>query len=286
MAARAYLQEQSPPIGQDFNALQQRRSLFEAQSFPRRHSALPTPGGLATKMESVKVSSPDKPLEVVREKGNSEPEAKKGKAEVVSVTRGKPHDLVMETAVATGKRAEPTPTPVSEFLRQIPFQYTHDRLRDWGFAYLGNTATADAFINPVSLRRPSLQPVKEAAAGDRPEIPGMVTIRARIVPQSRERKPFVIQRKFDVEEVRASLPAKQRPVSAPLRRSSRSRRSTAQTSIINLQKRSADGYGENASRLGTGAVPIRESLQLQPRNSADGKQILNTHFTTYQFLLR
>jgi hypothetical protein len=253
--------EQSPPIGQTFDALQRRKSLIEGQEFPRRHSALPTTGGLATKIANFKVSSSDQNLEVVRETAESESSVKAEQGQDVSMIEIKQNDLVKVTAVATAGRTHAVPAPASEFLQRVPFQYTHDRLRDWGFAYLGNVATADAFINAVSLRRPSLQLVKEDIAGDRPEQAGMVTIRARVLPKAKERKPFVIQRKFDVEELRASIPAIQRPVSTPVRRSNRARRSSAQISNTSLRLRTPESPGENLSLLGKGAVPIREQLQ-------------------------
>jgi len=254
VAARAYYLEQTPPIGQNSHALQRRRRLIERQEFPRRHSVLPSPGSLATKIASFKVSSPSQNLEVVS-KGESNSNVKIEPGEDVAMTEGKQNDIAKATAVATAERVEAVPTP-TDFLREIPFQYTHDRLRDWGFAYLGNTATADCFINAVSLRRHSLQLVKEEIAGDQPGQTGMVTIRARILPKTKERKPFVIQRKFDVEELRASIPAVQRPVSTPLRRSHRARRSSAQLSSTKLRRRTRENLGENMWLPGKGAVPI------------------------------
>jgi hypothetical protein len=253
VAARAYFLEQSPPIGQKFNALQRRGSLIEAQEFPRRHSAVPSPGGLVTKIASFQVSRSHQSLEVVRET-EPEPRIKIEQAEDGSLTEVKQNGLANVNAVATAERTDAGPP--SEFL-QVPFQYTHDRLRDWGFAYLGNTATADAFINAVSLRRPSLQLMKEDIAGDRLELAGMVSIRARVIPKSKERKPFVLQRKFNIEELRASIPAVQRPASNPLRRSQRARRSSAQISSTSLRRRTAAGLGEHLFLLGKGAVPIR-----------------------------
>ena len=261
VAARAYFLEQSPPIGQTFDALQRRKSLIEGQEFPRRHSALPTPGGLATKIANFKVSSSDQNLEVVREIVESESSAKAEQGEDGSMTENKQNDLFKVTAIATTERTHAVPAPTPEFLHQVPFQYTHDRLRDWGFAYLGNVATADAFINAVTLRRPSLQLVTEDIAGDRPGQAGMVTIRARVLPKAKERKPFIIQRKFDVEELRSSIPAIQRPESTPLRRSNRARRSSTQISNTSLLRRMPESPGGNLSLLGTGAVPIREQLQ-------------------------
>ena len=264
VAARAYFLERSPPIGKTSNALQRRRSLIEGQEFPRRHSALPTPGGLATKM--AKFTFPDRNLE---EPAESVPNIKIDRHEDGSLTEVKRNDLVKVTAVATAKRSSADPAPVSDFLQQVPFQYTHDRLRDWGFAYLGNTSTADAFINAVSLRRPSLQLVREDVAEDPPEQTGMVTIRARVLPKAKERKPFVIQRKFDIEELRASIPAVQRPVKSPFRRSHRARRLSLQFSSTGVRRRTPDSVGGNGFFVGNGAVPIRESVSFSITDSAN-----------------
>ena len=198
VAARAYFSENSPPIGQHCNALQWRGSLIEAQEFPARHSALPSPGGLTTKMASFNISFPEQNLEVVRETTESEPNVRMDGSEDVSPTDVKQNDLVKATAVATVRQIDEVSVPVAEVLQQVPFQYTHDRLRDWGHAYLWDMATADAFVTAVSLRRPSLQLVKAEGAEDRLEKTGIVTVRARIHPRAKERKPSVIQRKSDI----------------------------------------------------------------------------------------
>jgi hypothetical protein len=257
VAARAYFLEKSPPIGQNPNALQWRRSLIEAQEFPRRHSAIPTPGGLATDISSFKVACPDQNVEVVPEAPESESNVRTNGSEDVSMTGIKQNDLVKLTAVATAGPIDAVAVPVAEVLQQVPFQYTHDRLRNWGHAYLGNAATADAFINAVGLRRPSLQLVTENNAEDLPEPTGMVTIRARVHPNAKERKPFVIQRKCDIEELRANIPAMQQPVLTALRRSNRVRRSSSQLSSARL-RRTPVSLRENLPQLGRSAVPIRE----------------------------
>ena len=262
LAAREYFLETSPPIGQNSNALQRRRTLIEVQEFPKRHSVMPSPGGLATKMATFTVSCADQNLELVRETPKSEPLVKIQESEDVSMAKVKQSDLVKMTAVATAVRSQPVPVPVVEVLPQPPFQYTHDRLRDWGHAYLGNTATADAFINAVSLRRPSLALVKEGSGEGRLRSAAMVTIRARVHPRAKERKPFLIQRQFDIEELRASIPAVPRPaerVSSPLRRFHRTRQSSAQLlPNANPRRESPRKSSEMLAPLRKGAVPIRE----------------------------
>jgi hypothetical protein len=150
-----------------------------------------------------------------------------------------------------------------EVLRQVPFQYTHDHLRDWGYAYLGNSQTADAFVNAVGLRRPSLALVE----GDiQVKSIDLVTIRARVIPKAKERKPFLIQRQFNIEELRSRI--LKSPVSLDqesntptrLRRSGRNRRSSAWQAASAANKTSGICKTPIAgtSSLGNGALPIRK----------------------------
>jgi hypothetical protein len=99
-----------------------------------------------------------------------------------------------------------------------------------GYAYLGNSGTADAFTNAVSLRQPSLAVTREEFQIRPAEL---VTIRARVLPKGDERKPFLLQRQFNIEELRSSIPRSRISqisediTPTPLRRSSRIRRSSA-----------------------------------------------------------
>jgi len=165
------------------------------------------------------------------------------------------------------------PTATTPFLNQIPFQYVHDRLRIWGVAYLGSTVTADAFVNAVHLRRPSMALMKEGYIRDESDSTGKVTIRARVLPRAKERKPFLIQRQFDIDELRAGIPQMQQPPkkldhisSVPLRRSPRSSRlASASTHHLSIGHRraSADSRSEQwLTPLGAGAVPIHVEYAL------------------------
>jgi len=153
-----------------------------------------------------------------------------------------------------------------DVLRQVPFQYTHDHLRDWGYAYLGNSGTADAFTNAVSLCRPSLAVTREEFQIRSAEL---VTIRARVVPKGNERKPFLLQRQFNIEELRSSIPRagisqiSKDITPTPLRRSSRIRRSSAWQAGEHQKKAPLYCRTPTAGRLTpleTGAVPIRKSF--------------------------
>jgi hypothetical protein len=160
------------------------------------------------------------------------------------------------------KLSLPCGTP-QEVLRQVPFQYTHNHLKNWGYAYLGNSETADAFVNAVSLRRPSLALVKEDT---QVESADLVTIRARVVPKAKERKPFLIQRRFNIEEIRSRIPKSSVSIDQEsktpirLRRSSRNRRSSACQAASTANKRPETCKTPIAGTLSLGnkALPIRK----------------------------
>lgn len=86
-----------------------------------------------------------------------------------------------------------------------------EQLRAWGNVYHGDTKSADVFVQAVSLRNPSDQSsnCSEASnsAASSPQLQGKhVTVRARVRPRDIERKPFLIQREFDVDELRSTIP--------------------------------------------------------------------------------
>jgi hypothetical protein len=156
-----------------------------------------------------------------------------------------------------------------EVLRRVPFQYTHDHLRDWGHVYFGNASTADVFVNPLSLRRPSLTLVKDED-GEKAQSTGLVTIRARVLPKAKERKAFLIQRQFDIDELRASIPGeKKQNERPPLRRSSRARRSSVQQTQSSVRTRPSVQTKKHPVSLANTAVPIRMSLLQKEKCAAN-----------------
>ena len=77
-----------------------------------------------------------------------------------------------------------------------------NRLRAWGHMYYGNAESAHAFVIARSLGR-----AKNGGADyrDRP-LPSRQTIRAIIRPRAPERQSFLIQRNFDMDQLRATIP--------------------------------------------------------------------------------
>lgn len=91
------------------------------------------------------------------------------------------------------------------------------QLREYGQAYLGHAATADVFVRAMHGRVPNQNrsrrdSVMSNAGGDENYITipqsdnDHVVIRARVVPRSKERKPFLIQRRFSKADIEASRP--------------------------------------------------------------------------------
>jgi len=189
VAARSYYLERISPIGSKDGALQGRRSLIQGQEIPRRHSLAPTTKSSNNSASSETASDILHKIKLARDLGDV------SRTEIKRANPLEPSSIV------------PRRPSSSQPIIKVPFQYTHDRLRTWGYAYLGNASTADAFINAVSLRRPSLIPIKEERFTPPAQSAQLVTIRARVLPKARDRKPFLIQRQFDIEDLRNSIPA-------------------------------------------------------------------------------
>jgi len=273
VAARAYYRELGTPIGLKSDALQRRRSLIEEYSLLRRHSILPINGNLASQLECFSFGAAKCGLRrsVEDVKGDREaPQIEEQEHQPIMATGVKRAALHLATEAALEKSELACGTN-QEVLGQVPFEYTHERLRDWGLAYLGNELTADALVNAVGLKRPCLALAQEEQYQLR--LNGLVTIRARITPRAKERKPFLIQRQFDIDELRASIPEVQTrqevgdfrsTSSRTLRRSSRARRQCVQPAAeVSRRRASLDAhqYARHSS-LGEAAIPIRKPFTL------------------------
>ncbi|KAI9047447.1 hypothetical protein LZ554_008166 [Drepanopeziza brunnea f. sp. 'monogermtubi'] len=263
VAARAFYLENVTSMGDTADS-QKRKGLIEVQRFPRRHSVLATTNSLEVQLENFSFKKGSRDLPTVPE---ADEVAAKVKEEVeeddVSMPDIEANDTSEDLIRPRGSSSAAC-RKSQHVLRQVPFQYTHDHLRDWGYAYLGNPATADAFINPVSLRRPSLA----VAMGDGLEVKPateLTTIRARVVPRGKDRKPFLIQRQFDIKELQGSIPqvpasgtksSSSSPAPPSLRRSSRARRSSAQHTTTTLSPSTPAPPKSRSPSLSKGALPM------------------------------
>jgi hypothetical protein len=180
-------------------------SLKPHQEFPRRHSIL-SPGGLATRVGKVTVSSPS----------GSGPSAEC--PSIAAEPQGRLLNGVncgelAKIGSAVSKREPPWPNPLSHTAGKIPSEYTHGRLREWGHVYLGNIATADVFVKAVHLRKPddTRLPLNSGKSPERLknstpsiDLSKDIVVRARVHPKAKERKPFLMQRRFNRQVMQAS----------------------------------------------------------------------------------
>ncbi|PBP25890.1 hypothetical protein BUE80_DR003192 [Diplocarpon rosae] len=261
VAARAYYLENATSLGHS-DEQQRRRSLGDEPPFPRRHSILATTKSLEVQLESFSFGAePRRDLQTVPEADEVVRKLKIA-ADEEDVPMLEADEGSNEEGAARRRNSGKLCGTPQGVLRQVPFQYTHEHLRDWGYAYLGNTATADAFIRAVSLRRPSMAVgLGGDDVGGRPTT-DLTTIRARVLPHGKDRQPFVIQRQFDIRELRSSIP--QVPVTdsqihsaSPriLRRSSRTRRASTQHLPASTLPASRPAF-QRAGCLEHGSLPI------------------------------
>jgi hypothetical protein len=182
---------------------------------PRRHSIV-SPSGLASRFDKLQASSPLLP-------GMSPTIHRRS---IVDESRDMLLDGVNRSelsrlgSVVTEAKPGPDRRPSEQSfvpLGKPPF----DRLREWGNAYLGNASTADVFVRALHIRQNGNVKEKERErcdsvisnkSDDGLAVPQSdddhVVIRARVLPRSKQRKPFLIQRRFNKADLRAASPAK------------------------------------------------------------------------------
>lgn len=203
VAARAYyLERAASGFG---SPIFRRESLIEGQLPARSESLIGTSRQLTTQLDNFTFEGG---LDTLAK--NHEDEVK---TESIKVDPDFKADKISPT-----KRRDSFITPrTAEFLFKVPFEYTHNHLREWGYVYLGDTSTADVFVDAIALRRES---TKEGHGSSFPH--KLTTIRARVFPITKHRKPFLIQKDFDIEALRATIPSPKEFSRFPPRRNRRS----------------------------------------------------------------
>lgn len=153
-----------------------------------------------------------------------------------------------------------------------------DKLQDYGHVYLGNPTKADVFVAPSALRRQSEVCIKSEGVEE-----NRVDIRARVRPRSKGRRPFVISRNFDLDQLRTTIPspnmspfwrqqsvaplspgdvsASARTPTSPLVESPLAARGARRSSMAASVLRA--GHGQQL-RPGSRELPIRKSLTPLP----------------------
>ncbi|KAF7864028.1 hypothetical protein EAF04_006993 [Stromatinia cepivora] len=256
VAARAYASQYQVPTKWKADAWSWRGSLTQVQDIPRRHSTMMTLAVGATSSGSASSSRTAPSSQIVPEIRLTNEQLQQSDTHLNTASSKEASAIDISDA----RRHFKTPASSTQTHR-VPFQYTHDRLQTWGHAYFGNIVTADAFVNAVSLRRPRLAILKEQDVHKSSRSSDQVTIRARVLPKGAERKPFLIQRQFNIRELRDSLPVP-RPNqdyvggSTIVRRSSRLRRLSLQQIPILKQLETVHPHSRPQTNTNQVAIPI------------------------------
>jgi len=183
------------------------------------------------------------------------------------LSRASPSHL--RDAVSPLDRRMSLPATLTLYRRRSSY-LMREHLQSLGHVYFDNASSADCFVVAVALRRPS----HTSSAGDEeikhePDGPPSVTlnrrtIRARVRPSDPERKPFLLQRTFDIDELRATIPELS-PTSMSSRRQSVDLSSMAQahygrrgSSVMSFSPRSAGLEASRSPIAGSKALPVRE----------------------------
>jgi hypothetical protein len=168
-------------------------------------------------------------------------------------------------------RRQSAPAEVILRQRQNSLLLFREQLQAWGHVHFGNATNADVFVAAVSMRRPS----DSSSDGGEPDKKhsDRVTIRARVRPRDLDKKPFLITREFDLEELRSTIP-QGRPTPTQSRRpsldltaraalpSSRRRATSTRTALRSSDRVLRSATNNSGGRQivpGTKEIPIRKS---------------------------
>lgn len=191
-----------------------------ADVLPRRHSIL-SPGGLATRLDGFAISSPRVPR---NSRGNMKRLSIAEESREMLLSGVNQSELAKLGSVVSRRKSVPRSYRPPSTSRKISFDQRRDRLREWGHVYFGNFATADILVKAVHLRKAERDVVSDQddsngvdaqngqkVDGNHDEMASKsvradVIVRARVNPGTKERRPFLIQRRFNLDEMRASLP--------------------------------------------------------------------------------
>lgn len=211
------------------------------------------------------------------------------KAEPITLHHGLPELPPVGLKRGNSVAMMPPPPPAN----QANFdEQTRNQLRSRGHIHYGDAKTADAFIVARSLRRYS-SPASDHGGNivtSKLNTSNRLTIRAIIRPRLLERQSFLVQRTFDIDKLRASVPDPKCPSSLPIiseRRPScaatgispRSRYTGRRTGLKSAERLSGRGQSsvsmdhETLTRDAK-AVPIRECYTIHDAEHLDHRLTL------------
>lgn len=230
----------SPVRGRD-----RRRQGCLVLEVPRSKYSLPAPSSLPTPRTA---STPGVPRIVTREGARSLLLSGLPEAKAARLSRS------LDRRESAPFVATESPSTIHPEIIQL-----REHLRSLGPVYLGSASAADVLVQAVALRRNSLptspsdgspviktedsedvemtddtkpiedtKPVVDTKPTDdikspepsSPKFSNEIHVRARVRPRQPDRRPFVLQRKFNLDELRATIPEPGSDPSSPQRRSS------------------------------------------------------------------
>ncbi|KAI3396729.1 hypothetical protein diail_11756 [Diaporthe ilicicola] len=118
-------------------------------------------------------------------------------------------------AVTTRKLSAPAEA-IQKQRRRSMMLLQPEMLQAWGHVYFGDPTKADVLVAPSALRRLSGTEQPDSAGEGNGQSDRLV-LRARVRPKGKERKPFLIARSFNLDELRATLPSPATSVPSPRR---------------------------------------------------------------------
>ncbi|KAI9815817.1 MAG: hypothetical protein M1832_005231 [Thelocarpon impressellum] len=240
---------------------------FASDDGPRRHSTMFSPSVLAASLALADIgSSPASPAHGTRRGSGRALDRAGAMAGLGGVVRDARQQL-LEGAESPALDADDPQqqrilNPLSaRLLGGVPYAYTHERLKIWGGAYLGNEATADAFVKAVPLPRSgarsgdvSPEAVDRPDAGSPSDAESML-VQVRVRPRCGARSPFLLYKKFNI----AAFPSRPRSAAStsPTEKQARRRRSV----LVSRSRVTRAASSSHRSKSGsptesTGEVPL------------------------------
>ncbi|KFY15940.1 hypothetical protein V492_01666 [Pseudogymnoascus sp. VKM F-4246] len=234
---------------------------------PRRYSGL-TPTGLVTRFDGLHASSP---LLVNPSPINSRRSFAEESRDMLLAGTNR-SELSRASGVSTDSRDHRSERSYSGLPTRRLGKPPPGRLREFGHIYLGHVGSADVFIRATHSRVPNQNKERRDSVmsnngedEDYITIPQSdndhVVIRARVVPYGKERKPFLIQRRFSKADIEAS-----RPTTAEEPKGKE--QETSKKDEAGSEKGDEGAEGENGSKAALETAPEEPASTPSPQTAA------------------
>ena len=257
----------------------ERRGSTRSRSASKVLSPIVEQHAMAARLESFSMNSPTTPR--IPRPPQSAPVSPRGQT-LVSETRslllsGVPRTQASTLAAMVDRRQSAPAEVIAEHRRRSQLLLRH-QLQAWGHVHFGNASKADIFVAAVAFRRSS--EVSLGGEDEEAKPSSSRTVRARVRPKALDRKPFLIQRTFDLSEMRSIVPEPTSPSTMPRRPSldiaARAAHQGSRRRSVSVNPQSPGRVLRSASKQeaarsaarGTKEIPIRKLLPAFLGNTA------------------